>query len=135
MKASRHLTEYNEKETAFRHYQFICQLCNDFLIFDEKENWDRHCNFKGRNQIHGAGPTKITFLLGYFSGQCIPFFFISDKRFWLWIVLQTNKFLKISCIIQLHLLCLQQILVYCWKVCLLSDRSESLFDNRSQIFL
>ena len=63
------------------------------------------------------------------------FFFISDKRFWLWIVLQTNKFLKISCIIQLHLLCLQQILVYCWKVCLLSDRSESLFDNRSQIFL
>ena len=51
LKASRHLTEYNQKETAYRHYQFICQLCNDFLIFDEKENWDRHCNFKGRNEI------------------------------------------------------------------------------------
>ena len=30
-------------------------------------------------------------------------FFISNKRFWLWIVLQTNKFLKMSCIIQLNM--------------------------------
>ena len=83
MKASRHLTEYNQKETAFRHYQFICQLCNDFLIFDEKENWDRHCNFKGRNQIHGAGPTKIIFYLDISVAlvSVFDFFFISDKRF------------------------------------------------------
>ena len=103
LKASCHLTEYTARETRFKHYQFVCQLCNDYLIFDEKDNWDRHCNFKVRNQNR---PNIVIF--NFFAETSVIFH--CESMFWFRLTgfdfqlcfKQINSW-KVFCIIELQL--------------------------------
>ena len=127
--ASGHLAEYKARETMFKHYQFVCQLCNDYLIFDEKDNWDRHCNFKARNQ------NLVVFSLYHIVHvkPIVQNFWSRRKGFDFELCFkQINSWIFFN-FIYLNMSATNSPAEQ--KFCWLSDRSKSLFDNRSQIFL